>query len=111
MPRPGGLEGQPRKALFRARRHPELRRLIPIAWWLPGERRGERKKMGSRVRPSGQPDSPARQYQRYAPPDEFYCRVACVKGKEPSRSEEHKSELQSLMRTSYAVYLLKTKTK
>src|SRR3546814_2207439 len=27
------------------------------------------------------------------------------------RSEEHKSELQSLMRTSYAVYCLKKKTK
>src|SRR3546814_19682583 len=85
MPRPGGLEGQPRKALFRARRHPELRRLIPIAWWLPGERRGERKKMGSRVRPSGQQDSPARTYQHYEPPDEFYCRVACVKAKDQSK--------------------------
>src|SRR3546814_2842051 len=60
--------------------------------------RGERKKMGSRVRPSGQPDSPALQYQRYAPPDEFY------------RSEEHTSELQSLMRISYAVFCLKKKT-
>src|SRR3546814_2133748 len=28
-----------------------------------------------------------------------------------SRSEEHTSELQSLMRTSYAVFCLKTKTK
>src|SRR3546814_2621937 len=27
----------------------------------------------------------------------------------PSRSEEHTSELQSLMRTSYAAFLLKTK--
>src|SRR3546814_8404071 len=29
----------------------------------------------------------------------------------PSRSEEHTSELQSLMRTSYAVFCLKKKTK
>src|SRR3546814_4877954 len=29
----------------------------------------------------------------------------------PDRSEEHTSELQSLMRTSYAVFCLKTKTK
>src|SRR3546814_7881001 len=28
----------------------------------------------------------------------------------PARSEEHTSELQSLMRTSYAVFCLKTKT-
>src|SRR3546814_2971517 len=29
----------------------------------------------------------------------------------PARSEEHTSELQSLMRTSYAVFCLKTKNK
>src|SRR3546814_4795803 len=31
-------------------------------------------------------------------------------GKRPVRSEEHTSELQSLMRTSYAVFCLKKKT-
>src|SRR3546814_3217671 len=31
-------------------------------------------------------------------------------GKSPRRSEEHTSELQSLMRTSYAVFCLKKKT-
>src|SRR3546814_2659871 len=35
------------------------------------------------------------------------CRVRKV---EPARSEEHTSELQSLMRTSYAVFCLKKKT-
>src|SRR3546814_7018950 len=30
-------------------------------------------------------------------------------GREPARSEEHTSELQSLMRISYAVFCLKTK--
>src|SRR3546814_6995942 len=34
-----------------------------------------------------------------------------VKGKRVSRSEEHTSELQSLMRISYAVFCLKKKTK
>src|SRR3546814_11194314 len=91
MPRPGGLEGQPRKALFRARRHPELRRLITIAWWLPGERRGERKKMGSRVRPSGQPDRQEQQQQRYAPPADFYCRVDCVKGQDPTTRKKQRN--------------------
>src|SRR3546814_11096561 len=32
-------------------------------------------------------------------------------GHRPGRSEEHTSELQSLMRTSYAVFCLKKKTK
>src|SRR3546814_8205787 len=32
-------------------------------------------------------------------------------GQKPRRSEEHTSELQSLMRTSYAVFCLKKKTK
>src|SRR3546814_10330683 len=32
-------------------------------------------------------------------------------GAEPQRSEEHKSELQSLMRISYAVFCLKKKKK
>src|SRR3546814_10429706 len=31
--------------------------------------------------------------------------------RQPPRSEEHTSELQSLMRTSYAVFFLKKKTK
>src|SRR3546814_4631031 len=33
------------------------------------------------------------------------------RGGQPSRSEEHTSELQSLMRISYAVFCLKKKTK
>src|SRR3546814_7891563 len=40
------------------------------------------------------------------PPDGVHCRVSsCSAG----RSEEHTSELQSLMRTSYAVFCLKKK--
>src|SRR3546814_4061641 len=34
-----------------------------------------------------------------------------LKGERPLRSEEHTSELQSLMHTSYTVFLLKKKTK
>src|SRR3546814_2536679 len=34
----------------------------------------------------------------------------CGKGEPPARSEEHTSELQSLMRISYAVFCLKKKT-
>src|SRR3546814_10790361 len=38
------------------------------------------------------------------------CRATCSKRPlHPSRSEEHTSELQSLMRTSYAVFCLKKK--
>src|SRR3546814_4634917 len=36
--------------------------------------------------------------------------VLSIKLNVPSRSEEHTSELQSLMRTSYAVFCLKIKT-
>src|SRR3546814_8765860 len=36
--------------------------------------------------------------------------AAASRKAEPRRSEEHTSELQSLMRTSYAVFCLKTKT-
>src|SRR3546814_8520860 len=37
-------------------------------------------------------------------------RLVCSR-RTPKRSEEHTSELQSLMRTSYAVFCLKTKKK
>src|SRR3546814_6116945 len=36
---------------------------------------------------------------------------ASVRSPDPERSEEHTSELQSLMRISYAVFCLKTKKK
>src|SRR3546814_7010923 len=37
-------------------------------------------------------------------------RLRCAQGRNQSRSEEHTSELQSLMRISYAVFCLKKKT-
>src|SRR3546814_6264605 len=39
------------------------------------------------------------------------CGPACGRGGSPRRSEEHTSELQSLMRNSYAVFCLKKKKK
>src|SRR3546814_3813636 len=39
------------------------------------------------------------------------CRRAAARGDQRARSEEHTSELQSLMRISYAVFCLKKKTK
>src|SRR3546814_6082850 len=38
------------------------------------------------------------------------CRTIMARDEHPCRSEEHTSELQSLMRTSYAVFCLKKKT-
>src|SRR3546814_5905301 len=38
------------------------------------------------------------------------CRTAILSANETDRSEEHTSELQSLMRISYAVFCLKKKT-
>src|SRR3546814_8063716 len=39
-----------------------------------------------------------------------HCRSACAGPRPAQRSEEHTSELQSLMRISYAVFCLKKKT-
>src|SRR3546814_10476068 len=46
-------------------------------------------------------------------PRTFIASISCVAnaGAKPVRSEEHTSELQSLMRISYAVFCLKKKTK
>src|SRR3546814_2976491 len=47
-------------------------------------------------------------------PDNIYCKVlilSCETNNQSKRSEEHTSELQSLMRISYAVFCLKKKNK
>src|SRR3546814_6876700 len=41
--------------------------------------------------------------------DAFACHGGLVDARSPDRSEEHTSELQSLMRISYAVFCLKKK--
>src|SRR3546814_2965642 len=54
-----------------------------------------------------------RSYQRIrqAPAgSRFQCRAQHDRGGDQARSEEHTSELQSLMRISYAVFCLKKKT-
>src|SRR3546814_6006253 len=43
--------------------------------------------------------------------EEHHCGQPPTVHKSPTRSEEHTSELQSLMRISYAVFCLKKKTK
>src|SRR3546814_4953938 len=48
----------------------------------------------------------ARRFRNFMNFDRSWCEDA---GSEDSRSEEHTSELQSLMRTSYAVFCLKKK--
>src|SRR3546814_9978798 len=45
--------------------------------------------------------------QRLRPPHPLVC--ACLSRRDFHRSEEHRSELQSLMRISYAVFCLNTK--
>src|SRR3546814_4370966 len=100
----------PYTTLFRSRPCPERR---PAPW-----RR--------RSRPSGSDrESPGAQAWRSAPSNHFPAGVIddafpiflgesttlrCRKNIEDCRSEEHTSELQSLMRISYAVFLLKKKT-
>src|SRR3546814_1032427 len=46
-----------------------------------------------------------------APPAATHCRSTMHRPRQQKRSEEHTSELQSLMRISYAVFCLKKKKK
>src|SRR3546814_9494333 len=52
---------------------------------------------------------PYRKHDQYAPRDAQVHRYFAGHGYASMRSEEHTSELQSLMRTSYAVFCLKKK--
>src|SRR3546814_9344320 len=58
--------------------------------------------------PSRRKPQPARHLPR---PFGTSRRLPLLLNRKPVRSEEHTSELQSLMRISYAVFCLKTKTK
>src|SRR3546814_2124438 len=85
----------PYTTLFRSL-HIECRQSVTI--WRQGDRHWELEKMFARterllLRPGWQEDAPA---------------LARAIGEE-ARSEEHTSELQSLMRISYAVFCLKKK--
>src|SRR3546814_5009245 len=53
----------------------------------------------------------ARRVSRNASNSRISCAAAPTGAKSKARSEEHTSELQSLMRISYAVFCLKKKTK
>src|SRR3546814_7893650 len=78
-------------------------------WLLAGQH-------GTAIRHLGWPDGNVRRIARavavlraeYARPIPVE-RLAALAGMSPSRSEEHTSELQSLMRISYAVFCLKKK--
>src|SRR3546814_4508784 len=70
------------------------------------------------LRPPGRPDGAARGEQRRRHPGPDRQRQRCRRGadgrdeqpgRDGARSEEHTSELQSLMRISYAVFCLKKK--
>src|SRR3546814_1346643 len=56
-------------------------------------------------------DAHARQHAGHRLADFLVVHVAVVRAIEKIRSEEHTSELQSLMRISYAVFCLKKKNK
>src|SRR3546814_6610733 len=71
--------------------------------WFPGNEAAHRRVAGLAVRP---PAGAARRRSGYRCLDPF---LAGARGRK--RSEEHTSELQSLMRISYAVFCLKKKTK
>src|SRR3546814_10333319 len=54
--------------------------------------------------------SPSRTTLMYAPPSNAAMKEPRQRSSSPARSEEHTSELQSLMRISYAVFCLTKKT-
>src|SRR3546814_5266068 len=57
----------------------------------------------------GEPTMPASRFEELVEREQFILTV-CANGYGKLRSEEHTSELQSLMRISYAVFCLKKKT-
>src|SRR3546814_4521723 len=68
---------------------------------------------GTQSRPADLVDAPGRYFLRYARGHGCLpCRILTLASSEhlAHRSEEHTSELQSLMRISYAVFCLKKKT-
>src|SRR3546814_8572012 len=58
-----------------------------------------------------QPAAPSRRYSANMPPPIIATRLPSNAWASGARSEEHTSELQSLMRISYAVFCLKKKKK
>src|SRR3546814_3333816 len=64
-----------------------------------------------RNQPQLWPDQPERERHRRACEQQIDRPAGRVDHCDPPRSEEHTSELQSLMRISYAVFCLKTKKK
>src|SRR3546814_7427717 len=79
----------------------------------PANRAASRPPHAQASRPTAAPQSPIRNARfGFAPPPRIEAR-ACdtVNLYAAGRSEEHTSELQSLMRISYAVFCLKKKTK
>src|SRR3546814_1349219 len=74
----------------------------------PGPSPGHRRP-GNGDRPAHAPEGPKR--QRRGAPHRLFAREAPARRPHAAgRSEEHTSELQSLMRISYAVFCLKKKT-
>src|SRR3546814_2830661 len=103
----------PYTTLFRAQSHhhrverrAELVREHRLRQPAQGEGRDEQHARARRARrtPAGAPQPPREQQQRHA-----VQREDGQQARDPHRSEEHTSELQSLMRSSYAVFCLKKK--
>src|SRR3546814_6722841 len=92
----GGISGpQTGTAIFSQSRTPALRRTRPSRSSREAERRS----------------NPERTHHSSGSAVEYFtCRRAKLDLMLDTRSEEHTSELQSLMRTSYAVFCLKKKT-
>src|SRR3546814_2671394 len=85
---------------------PSLHVALPIFWCLPMAKPGRSRRRALTMRQAATAHPMARSF-RQCPAASYRSRSRMVK----KRSEEHTSELQSLMRSSYAVFCLKTKSK
>src|SRR3546814_7281069 len=95
--------------------------MFPGVRWTWGQARADTQRLGPAYRATGARGFGGRKNRRNV--GVTACRPACAfdcgttgpqewrrpSGRDDARSEEHTSELQSLMRTSYAVFCLKKK--
>src|SRR3546814_3738397 len=101
LPICGDVARQARHAAGRRGEGGQARRLQPLSQPPADHRRRHHTTPGSRT---GRPPAP-----RCLSATPELKAGSAIRRAEPARSEEHTSELQSLMRTSYAVFCLKKK--
>src|SRR3546814_3109543 len=99
----------PYTTLFRSRKDARAGRHLPLRSAAPVRRDAQANDEHQPSRHTRRADGPPRCRQRRARGSEQVRQRAVRRALDGNRSEEHTSELQSLMRISYAVFCLKKK--